>query len=180
MEMLAGLPTVYGSRTVTAGNAPGLNTGASALLLMDRASARERGLAPLATVLATAMVSGHPARIASIPAVAARRVLEKAGRTLDEVDLIEVNEAFAAVPLVTTLALADGDEARAAAIREKVNVNGGALAIGHPTGATGARLVMTLAFELRRRGGGLGLVTICGGIGEGEAVLLDVPAAVPS
>jgi acetyl-CoA C-acetyltransferase len=173
-ERLAALPTVYGSRTVTAGNAPGLSTGASALVLMSRASASRRGLQPLATVVATAMASGHPSGIASIPAVAALAVLKRAGLRLADVDLIEINEAFAAVPLVTTLVLAEKDQRLAESLRDQANVNGGAIAIGHPTGATGARLVMTLAYELRRRGGGLGLVTICGGIGEAEAVLIRV------
>jgi acetyl-CoA C-acetyltransferase len=141
---------------------------------MSRAEADRRGLTPLATVVATAMASGHPSGIASIPAVAASAVLQRAGLALADVDLIEINEAFAAVPLVTTLVLADKDEQAARALREKVNVNGGAIAIGHPTGATGLRLVMTLVNELHRRGGGLGLVTICGGIGEAEAVLLRV------
>lgn len=174
IEKLSRLPTVYGSETVTAGNAPGLSTGASGVVLMSQAEAQRRQLTPLATVVATAMASGHPAGIASIPAVAALAVLRKAGVTLADVDLIEINEAFAAVPLVTTLVLAEKDQRAADALREKVNVNGGSIAIGHPTGATGARLVMTLTNELRRRGGGLGLVTICGGIGEAEAVLIRV------
>jgi acetyl-CoA C-acetyltransferase len=169
---LAELPTVYGSRTVTAGNAPGLSTGASGLLLMRRSEAERRGVEPLATVLATAMASGHPAGIASIPAVAARAVLRRGGLDLAAVDLVEINEAFAAVPLVTTLVLADKDARAAESLRERVNVNGGSIAVGHPTGATGGRLVMTLTNELRRRGAGVGLVTICGGIGEAEAVLL--------
>ncbi len=173
-ERLAALPTVYGSRTVTAGNAPGLSTGASAVVLMSRAQASDRGLRPLATVVATAMASGHPSGIASIPALAAQAALTRAGLALTDIDLIEINEAFAAVPLVTTLVLADKDQRLAESLREKVNVNGGAIAIGHPTGATGARLVMTLAYELRRRGGGLGLVTICGGIGEAEAIIIRV------
>jgi acetyl-CoA C-acetyltransferase len=88
--------------------------------------------------------------------------------------VIEINEAFAAVPLVTTLVLADGDATRAKRLRERTNVNGGAVAIGHPTGASGVRLVMSAAGELRRRGGGIGLVTMCGGIGEGEAVVIRV------
>jgi acetyl-CoA C-acetyltransferase len=101
-------------------------------------------------------------------------VLKKCGLTLDEIDVIEVNEAFAAVPLVTTLGLADGDLARAERLRARTNVNGGALAIGHPTGATGIRLMMAAVNELQRRGGGRALVTMCGGIGEGEAVVLEV------
>jgi acetyl-CoA C-acetyltransferase len=141
---------------------------------MPAAEAANRGIQPLATVLATTMASGPPQKVASIPAVAAQRLLDKAGVSLDDIALIEINEAFAAVPLVSTLVLAGGDQAVAERLRERTNVNGGAVAIGHPTGATGARLVMTLAFELARRGGGLGLVTICGGIGEGEAVLIRV------
>ncbi|MCW2976584.1 MAG: hypothetical protein JWM06_1865, partial [Actinomycetia bacterium] len=172
LEALGRLPTVNGSTTVTGGNAPGLSTGATSVVLMPAEEAARRGIQPLATVLATTMASGPPQKVASIPAVAARRVLERAGVSLDDVALIEINEAFAAVPLVSTLVLAGGDARAAERLREKTNVNGGAVAIGHPTGATGARLVMTLAFELARRGGGLGLVTICGGIGEGEAVLI--------
>jgi acetyl-CoA C-acetyltransferase len=175
-ESLSSLPTIYGSATVTAGNAPGLATGAAAMVLTTGAAARARSLATMARVIGTAMVSGPPDRIASIPAVAARTLLARLGVQLSAVKLIEVNEAFAAVPLVTTLVLADNDMGQAEALRERVNVNGGAIALGHPTGATGARMALTLAHELRRRGGGLGLVTICGGIGEGEAMLLEVPA----
>jgi len=173
-EGLSRLPTVYGSKSVTAGNAPGLSTGAAFLVLMSASTARERDIRPLGRVLATAQVAGHPANIASIPAEGARQILAKADRTLAEVDLIEINEAFAAVPLVTTLELAEGDAAAANQLRERTNVNGGAVACGHPTGASGARLVMTICHELRRRGGGLGLVAICGGVGEGEAVLIRV------
>jgi acetyl-CoA C-acetyltransferase len=174
LEKLARLPTIYGSPTVTAGNAPGLNTGASAVVLMSRAEAERRGIEPLATLTGWAMASGHPDGIASIPATAAKLALKKVSLTLDDIDLIEINEAFAAVPLVSTLLLAGGDRKQADEIRARTNVNGGAIAIGHPTGATGARLVMTLIYELRRRGGGLGLVSICGGIGEGEAVIVKV------
>jgi len=170
---LAGLATVHGSATVTAGNAPGLSTGAAFLALCAASEADRRGRPVLGSIVATAQVAGPPAQIASIPALAAQAVLRRAGRTLDEVDLLEVNEAFAAVPLVTTLLLAGGDHAGAAALRERTNVNGGAVAAGHPTGATGARLVMTICHELRRRGGGLGLVTMCGGVGEGEAALVE-------
>lgn len=181
LEKLARLPLIYGSPTVTAGNAPGLSTGATAMVLMDRAEADARGIAPLATIVATAMASGHPDRIASIPAESARLVLEKAGLTYDDIDLIEINEAFAAVPLVATLRMADGDRDRAEELRARTNVNGGAIALGHPTGATGARLVLTLVNELRRRRAAEGadrpfhgLATLCGGIGEAEAVLVRV------
>jgi len=174
LEKLARLNTVYGSKTVTPGNAPGLNTGASAMILMEEAEATRRGLRPLARYVAGAMVSGHPQKIASIPAVAAQAALSKAGMSLDQIDLIEINEAFAAMPLVSTHVLGGGDAARTEALRERTNVKGGAIAIGHPTGASAARLVMTMAYELRRRGKRYGLATICGGIGEGEAIIIDV------
>ncbi len=181
VEKLGKLPLIYGSPTVTPGNAPGLNTGATAVVLMATTEAEERGVAPLATVVATAMASGHPDRIASIPAESARLALEKADLTIDDIDAIEINEAFAAVPLVATLKMAGGDEAKAEVLREKTNVNGGAIAIGHPTGATGARLVLTLVNELRRRRAEAGdtrpyhgLATLCGGIGEAEAVIVRV------
>lgn len=181
IERLAKLSTIYGSPTVTAGNAPGLSTGASAMVLMSPEEARRRGKEPLAVIVCGAMASGHPDRIASIPATAARLVLEKAGMTIDDMDLVEINEAFAAVPLVSTLIMAGSDPEKAEAIRARTNVNGGAIAIGHPTGATGARLVMTLIFELRRRREAAGdrrpyhgLATICGGIGEAEATIVRV------
>ena len=177
LERLAALPTVYGSKTVTAGNAPGLSTGACQLVIADAEAAALLGARPLATLVATVRVSGPPANIGSIPATAVRRVLERADVVLEDVDLIEINEAFAAVPLVSTQILANGDGARANALRERVNVNGGAIAIGHPTGATAGRLIMNIIYELRRRGGGLGLVALCGGIGEAEAALLRVPGA---
>lgn len=173
LEKLARLNTVYGSATVTPGNAPGLNTGASAMILMDEEEAARRGLRPLARYVAGAMVSGHPQKIASIPAIAAQAALAKAGMTLDQIDLIEINEAFAAMPLVSTHVLGGGEASRIEALRERTNVKGGAIAIGHPTGASAARLVMTLTYELRRRGKRYGLATICGGIGEGEAIIVD-------
>lgn len=169
LEALAGLPTVYGSATVTAGNAPGLSTGATALVLT-----REVEDEPLAVLIATAMGSGEPQRLGSMPAVAAARVLHKIGLTLDDMVIIEINEAFAAVPLISTLVLAERDRVRTRRLRDKTNVNGGAIAIGHPTGATAARLVLAAAYELRRRGGGYALVTLCGGIGEAEAAVIRV------
>ncbi|MBE7554936.1 MAG: thiolase family protein [Anaerolineales bacterium] len=181
LEKLAKLPLIYGSPTVTAGNAPGLNTGASAMVLMSREEAERREKRPLAQLLGWSMASGHPDRIASIPAESARLALEKAGLTIDDMDLIEINEAFAAVPLVSTLIMAGGNKEKAEQIRAKTNVNGGAIAIGHPTGATAARLVMTVMYELRRRRAAAGdnrpyygLATLCGGIGEAEAVIVKV------
>lgn len=181
LEKLAKLPLIYGSPTVTAGNAPGLNTGSSAMILMSLDEAERRGKKPLATLISWAMASGHPDRIASIPAESARLALEKVNMTIDDMDLIEINEAFAAVPLVSTLIMAGGDRQKAEEIRAKTNVNGGAIAIGHPTGATGARLVLTLMYELRRRRAEsgesrpyYGLATLCGGIGEAEAIIVKV------
>ena len=181
VDKLSKLPLIYGSPTVTAGNAPGLSTGASALVLMAAEEAAARGIDPLATIVSSAMASGHPDRIASIPAESARLALEKAELTIDDIEVIEINEAFAAVPLVATLKMADGDRDRADQIRARTNVNGGAIALGHPTGATGARLVLTLVNELRRRYEATdgarplyGLATLCGGIGEAEATIVRV------
>ncbi len=181
VEKLARLPTIYGSATVTAGNAPGLSTGATALVLMSRKEALRLGKRPLAALMGWAMASGHPDRIASIPAESARIALEKTGMSIDDIDLIEINEAFAAMPLVSTLIMGGRDKGKTEAIRARTNVNGGAIAIGHPTGATGGRLIMTLIYELqrlRKASAGhrpyYGLATICGGIGEGEAVIVKV------
>ncbi len=171
---LAALDTIYGSETVTPGNAPDLSSGSAALVLADPRAAAGHGWEVPATLRAFAAVSGEPRRIASIPATAISAALDRAGLTLDQIDLIEVNEAFAAVPLVTTLVLADGDERAANALRERTNVNGGSVAIGHPTGATAARMVITAIGELGRRGGGTAVVALCGGIGEGEAVIVEV------
>lgn len=180
VEKLAKLKPIYGNPTVTAGNAPGLSTGATAMVLTKVSNAKAHGMTPLATLHGWSMASGHPDRIASIPAEAIRLALEKSGLTLDDMDVIEINEAFAAVPLVTSHILAGKDEVAAEKLRERINVNGGAIAIGHPTGATAARLVMTAMYELRRRHAAdpsrayYGVVGICGGIGEAEGVVVRV------
>jgi len=172
LEKLAALPTVYDSPTVTAGSAPAMATGASALVMMSRGDADSAGLPVLATLSGWSLVSGEPEFIASIPATAARLALKRAGLGLADIAVIEINEAFAAVPLVSTLLLADGDRAVAERLRERTNVNGGSIAVGHPTGATAGRMVMTAIGELTRRGGGHALVSICGGIGEAAAVIV--------
>jgi acetyl-CoA C-acetyltransferase len=175
LAVLAGLPTVYGSPTVTAGNAPNLGTGATAVVLMRRASARQFPTGPAhARILSSVQTAGEPARIASVPARAASLALDRANLTLDDIHVIEINEAFAAVPLVSTLALVDGDRGAAEKLRDRTNRRGGAIAVGHPTGATGARLLMTAISQLEERGGGLGLVSICGGVGEAEAMVVEV------
>jgi len=174
LEKLSKLPTVYGSPTVTAGNAPGLDTGASAILIMSERKAREKGLKPLARIVSMIATATAPRLIAAIPGFTIQRVLEKAGLRLDQMDLIEINEAFAAMPLVSAKILSNGDPEKMKTILEKTNVNGGAIAIGHPVGASGARILMTLIYELRRRGGGMGVASICGGLAQGEGAIVQV------
>jgi len=174
LEKLSKLPLVYGSPTVTAGNAPGLDTGASAILMMSERRAKDKGLRPLAKILCMVATATAPRLIAAIPGFTIQKALEKAQTTLDQIDLIEINEAFAAMPLVSAKILADGDPERMEALLRKTNVNGGAIAIGHPVGASGARILMTLIYELRRRGGGKGVASICGGLAQGDGVVVDV------
>lgn len=174
LEKLAKLPTIYGNPTITAGNAPGLDAGASALVLMTREEAEKRGLEALATVLSVEAVADEPRYMARVPGPAMKKALDAAGMTVDQMDLIEINEAFAVMPLLSTLVLADGDETRLKTLRSKLNVNGGAIAIGHPVGASGARILMALTYELRRRGGGYGACSICGGLAQGEAAVIRV------
>ncbi len=174
LEKLAKLPTVYDSPTVTAGNAPGLSTGAAGVVLMSKEKSDELGIEPLATIVAHAVAAGHPRGIATIPGVTSLKVLEKAKLSVDEIDLIEINEAFAVMPLVSSIIMSKNDAGKAQQIRNKTNVNGGAIAIGHPTGASAARILMTLVYELKRRGGGYGLSTICGGVGQGESFVVKV------
>ncbi len=177
LAKLEQLPPVFGARTITAGNAPGLNDGCSAAVVMTARRAAELGLEPLAEVVAQAAATTEPSGIAWVPALAIRAALERADVPLDRLDLIEINEAFAAMPLVSTRILAGEDEEKWLELLARTNVNGGAVAIGHPVGASGLRIAMTLAYELRRRGGGLGVAAICGGLAQGEAVLLRVKGA---
>ena len=175
LEQLSRLSTIYGSPTVTPGNAPGLNTGAAAIVLMSREKAEEMEVESLARVLSTAEVALEPHLIAAAPAPAVEKALERAGGlSLEQIDVIEINEAFAAMPLVSSKILAGGDTEKLERLREKINVNGGAIAVGHPVGASGARIAMTMMYELRRRGGGLGVGAICGGLAQADAVVLEV------
>ena len=174
LEKLARLNTVYGSPTVTAGNAPGMNSGASAIMIMSRKKAEEKGLKPLATIEAMQCAAGSPKYMACVPAIAIEKLLSRVDKTIDDMDLIEINEAFAAVTLVSLKILAKYNHDKMKELQEKTNVNGGAIAIGHPVGASGARVTMTLMYELMRRGGGNGVAAICGGLSQGEAVLLKV------
>jgi len=174
LEKLARLTAVYGSPTVTAGNAPGMNSGASAIMIMSRKKAEEKGLRPLATIDAMQCAAGSPKYMACVPAIAIEKLLRKVGKAIDDMNLIEINEAFAAVTLVSLQILAKDDPDKLKELQEKTNVNGGAIAIGHPVGASGARVTMTLMYELMRRGGGNGVAAICGGLSQGEAILLSV------
>jgi acetyl-CoA C-acetyltransferase len=172
LEKLSQLRPVYESPTVTAGNAPGLNDGASAMLLMSGETARALGLAPIAEIVAIGSVAEDPRLATTVPVTVIRKLLADTGMTLDDLDAIEINEAFAAMPATCCRVLADGDPKKEATLKAKTNVNGGAIAIGHPLAASAARLVMTLAYELRRRGGGHGIAAICGGLAQGDGVLL--------
>jgi acetyl-CoA C-acetyltransferase len=167
LEKLASLKPVFDPEgTTTAGNAPGVNDGAAALVLTSEEFARKRGLEILATIVSSAYVADEYAYLARTPAKAAARALGKAGKTIDDVERVEINEAFSSVT-VNSLKMLGADP-------EKVNVNGGAVALGHPVGASGARIVGTMIYELRRNGGGLGLAAICSGGGQGDALLLEV------
>ncbi|SDO53520.1 acetyl-CoA C-acetyltransferase [Alkalicoccus daliensis] len=167
VERLAKLKPVFGKDgSITAGNAPGVNDGAAAMVLMSEESAKEKGLEPLAVIAGHTQIAVEPERFPQTPGLVINKLLEKTGRNLEDIDLFEINEAFAAV------SLASGEIA--GIDPEKVNVNGGAVAIGHPIGASGARIILTLAYELKRRGGGLGIAAICSGGGQGDAVLIEV------
>jgi acetyl-CoA C-acetyltransferase len=167
LEKLAALKPVFDPEgTTTAGNAPGVTDGASCVIVCSEEWARERGIEPLARLVGHAYVADEFAYLARTPARAADRALTAAGRTMDDVARVEINEAFASVAKSSTRTLG-ADE-------ELVNVNGGAVALGHPIGASGGRIVGTLVHELRRNGGGLGLAAICSGGGQGDAVLVEV------
>lgn len=168
------LPTIFGAKTTTAGNAPGLSDGASAVVIMTEQRARELNLTPIGTILHMTGETDQPNGIAWIPALTIKKALAGAGLHLDRMDLIEINEAFAAMPLVSAKILTDGDMVKWYELLKKTNVNGGAIALGHPVGASGLRIMMTMMYELRRRGGGLGVAAICGGLTQGEAVIMEV------
>ena len=167
LEKLSKLPGLHGKDgSHTAGNSPGVNDGAGALVLSSDEWAKQNGRQVLATIVAQAAVADDFPYLARTPANATKAALEKAGLSIDDIDLFEINEAFASVALNSMRMLGVNEE--------KVNVNGGAIALGHPIGGSGARILMTLANELRRRGGGLGVAAICSGGGQGDAVILEV------
>jgi acetyl-CoA C-acetyltransferase len=168
------LPTVFGAKTTTAGNAPGLSDGASAMVVMTEKKAKELDLDILGTIVDQVGATDVPNGLSWVPANAVKKILHRTGMTIDDIDLIEINEAFAAMPLVSTKILAENDEQKWHTLISKTNVNGGAIAIGHPVGASGLRIAMTMMRELRRRGGGTGVAAICGGLAQGEAIIIRV------
>src|SRR5688572_4756853 len=165
-EALAGLRAAFRENgTVTAGNAAGINDGAAALVIASEEKARELGVEPLGAFVASAVAGVDPRVMGIGPVPALRKLLERTGMSADDLDLVELNEAFASQSLAVVRELGLDEE--------KVNVNGGAIAIGHPLGMSGARLVVTLLHELRRRDGRYGLATLCVGVGQGQAALFE-------
>ncbi len=168
LEILAKLkPAFDKDGTITAGNAPGVNDGACALVMMNEERAIREGREPLAIIISHEELAIEPENFPQTPGLVINKLLKKTNKSLADIDLFEINEAFAAVALVSKQ-LADLDA-------EKVNVNGGAVALGHPIGASGARIILTLAQELKRRGGGIGIAAICSGGGQGDAIMIEVP-----
>lgn len=169
VESLAALPAAFRpDGVITAGNSSTINDGACALVVMDRDVAESRGLDWIAEIGATGMVAGPDTSLQLQPAAAIAKACAREGITPADLDLLEINEAFAAVSVASARAL--GVDA------DRVNVNGGAISIGHPVGMSGARILLHLALELRRRGGGIGAAALCGGGGQGDALILRVPA----
>lgn len=167
LEKLEQLRPAFGKDgTITAGNAPGINDGACAFVVMSDDKAKSLGKKPMATIIGHAEVAVEAKDFPQTPGLVINELLRKTGKTKDEIDLFEINEAFAAVSLASAK-IADIDP-------EKINVNGGAVALGHPIGASGARIILTLIHELKRRGGGLGVAAICSGGGQGDAILIEV------
>ena len=166
MESLGSLPPAFDANgTITAGNASQLSDGGSAVVLMSRAEAERRGVAPLGELVSYGMVAGPDnASLLHQPSRAILKAAERAGIAIGDIDLFEINEAFAAVGIASIAELGISDEI--------VNVNGGAIALGHPIGMSGNRLALTMLHELRRRGGGVGAVALCGGGGQGDAAIL--------
>jgi acetyl-CoA C-acetyltransferase len=162
-------PAFQKDGTITAGNASQISNGAAAVIVTSRRRAEELGIEPIARIVAHGMWAEEPPYLHTVPALAVEAALKKAGLSAGDLALVEINEAFAAVALNSTRMLFGGDPDA----EEKVNVNGGAVALGHPIGASGARIVVTLLHELRRRGGGIGAAALCGGGGQGDALIIE-------
>lgn len=170
VEKLAKLRPVFNNEgTITAGNAPGVNDGAAALVLMSESRAQQENYEILAHIVDHVAIAVPAEDFPKTPGYAINKLLEKTGKSVDEIDLFEINEAFAAVALASQQ-IAKIDPS-------KINVNGGAVALGHPIGASGARIILTLMYELQRRGGGIGIAAICSGGGQGDAIMIEVPSS---
>lgn len=166
-ERLSTLRPVFNhDGTITAGNAPGVNDGAAALLVMDEEEAKKNGYQQMATIVGHTSLAVEPQNFPITPGLVIEKLLKRCNKTVQDIDLFEINEAFAAVALMSMQV--------ANLPADKVNVNGGAIALGHPIGASGARIIVTLIHELKRRGGGLGIAAICSGGGQGDAVMVEV------
>ena len=167
LERLAKLKPVFDhDGTITAGNAPGVNDGAAALVLMSEERAASEGKEVLATIIGHTSIAVEAKDFPKTPGLVIEELLKKTGKKVEDIDLFEINEAFAAVALAS---------AKIAGLNlEKVNVNGGAVALGHPIGASGARIIISLVHELKRRGGGIGIASICSGGGQGDAIMVEV------
>lgn len=173
MEKLTALRTVRNSATITAGNAPGLNDGACMVVVANRETTERVGATPLARVHSYLQTAGAADSSAYLPGLAVKRLAGEAGIPIGEIDVIEINEAYAATPLVSIRRMADGDDGLEQELQRRTNGNGGAVAIGHPIGASGARLALTAARRLHDEGGRWAAVAICGGFGQADAVLLE-------
>lgn len=172
LEALEKLPPLFiPDGTVTAGNAPGTNDGASAVIVMSREKAQSLGLPVLAVIKGYAQVARASRYIATVPGLAIEKLLHRYGKTLDDMDIIEINEAFAAVPLVSAKGILGMNDEQ---MDKKINPNGSAIAVGHPIGATGARILMTMIYELRRTGKKNGVCAICSGMAQGDAVWVEI------
>jgi acetyl-CoA C-acetyltransferase len=174
MEGLAKLKPIYNTKMITAGNAPGLNDGATAIMLMTRKRAKELGLKVLAIVVASTSIAINASRMPEGPGFAMMKALQKAKLTWNDMAIMEINEAFAAVPLVSMKVVAKGDEKLYKSLYEKMNPLGSAIAIGHPNTASGARIIMNLMYELRRRGGGYAMGSLCGCLAQVDACIIKV------
>jgi acetyl-CoA C-acetyltransferase len=172
-EALAKMPTIFGGPSVTPGNAPGQDAGGCYVVLASRRFVEEHSLEALAQIKGLGSAARAPREIPVAPADAIHRALNHADWQLDSIDRMEINEAFACVPLTSVRVLADGDVRKEKRLLDLMNVNGGAVAMGHPPGASGARILLTLARDLHRRGGGRGVASICGGLGQGDAIAIE-------
>jgi len=174
IERLSKLKPIFGTKSITAGNAPGLNDGSTAILVMSKDKADELGLEILGTIVAMTSIAIKPDRMPEGPGLAVKKVLDMANLSMDDIKAMEINEAFAAVPLVSIEVLCDRDKNKAKKIQEKTNINGSAIATGHPNTASGARIIMNLLYELRSQGGGYAMGAICGGLAQADACLIRV------